>query len=56
MTTLAARAATPSSGTTLRALAAVEARRYARHPLFLAGVALLIWQMIVIISGRGPCG
>lgn len=48
MTTLAARAATPSSGTTMRVLTALEARRYARHPLFLAGVALLIWQMIVI--------
>jgi hypothetical protein len=28
---------------TLRTLAAVEARRYARHPLFLIGVALLIY-------------
>jgi hypothetical protein len=49
MTTLMeTRGATPTSGTTLRALTALEARRYARHPLFLAGVALLIWQVIVI--------
>lgn len=46
MTTLTSRAATSAPGATLRALAALEARRYARHPLFLAGVVLLIWQMV----------
>jgi hypothetical protein len=47
MTTLTGRAVKPASGTTLRALAGLEARRYARHPLFVVGVALLVWQMIV---------
>jgi len=47
MTAISARAVIPAPGATLRALAVLEARRYARHPLFLAGVALLIWQMIV---------
>ena len=42
MTALAERAA-PGRAMTLRTLAGVEARRYARHPLFLLGVALLIW-------------
>lgn len=44
MTTLAERAAPPARATTLRTLARVEARRYARHPLFLIGVALLIYM------------
>jgi hypothetical protein len=43
MTALAERAAAPGRAMTLRTLAGVEARRYARHPLFLLGVALLIW-------------
>ena len=43
MTALAEHAAPPARATTLRTLAGVEARRYARHPLFLIGVALLIW-------------
>jgi hypothetical protein len=43
MTALAERAAPPMRTATLRTLAGVEARRYARHPLFLIGVALLIW-------------
>lgn len=43
MTTLAARpTTTPRGRTTLRTVAGVEARRYALHPLFLAGVVLLI--------------
>ncbi len=33
----------PPRAQTLRTLAGVEARRYARHPLFLIGVALLIY-------------
>jgi len=41
MTTLTSRAATSAPSAPLRALATLEARRYARHPLFLAGVALL---------------
>ena len=56
MTAVTARAVTPAPGATLRALAAVEARRYARHPLFLAGVALLIWQMIVISQDAARAG
>jgi hypothetical protein len=48
MTAITARAVAPAPGTTLRALAGLEARRYARHPLFLAGVAVLVWQMVVI--------
>ena len=43
MTALAEPAAPPSRAETLRTLAGVEARRYARHPLFLVGVALLIY-------------
>ncbi len=46
MTALTSRAGTSAPNATLRALAALEARRYARHPLFLAGVALLTWQMV----------
>jgi hypothetical protein len=47
MTTLTSHASTSAPGATLRALTALEARRYARHPLFLAGVALLTWQMLM---------
>jgi hypothetical protein len=43
MTALAEHATPPARATTLRTLAGVEARRYARHPLFLIGAALLIW-------------
>lgn len=44
MTDLLEGAARPeSAAATLRTLAALESRRYARHPLFLAGVALLGW-------------
>jgi hypothetical protein len=43
MTAVAEQAAPPARSTTLRALAGVEARRYARHPLFLIGVALLTY-------------
>ena len=42
MTTLADRAAPPTPMATLRTLAGLEARRYARHPLFLIGVAFLV--------------
>jgi hypothetical protein len=42
MTTLVERTEAPTRSTTLRTLAGVEARRYARHPLFLTGVALLV--------------
>lgn len=47
MTTLTSHAVTSAPRATLRALATLEARRYARHPLFLAGVALLVWQMVM---------
>ena len=38
-----------SDAATLRALAWIEARRYARHPLFLIGVALLA----VVLAATG---
>jgi hypothetical protein len=42
MTTLVDRTAPPTRMATLRTLAGLEARRYARHPLFLIGVAFLV--------------
>src|SRR5450631_3784655 len=42
MTTLVERTEAPTRSTTLRTLAGVEARRYARHPLFLVGAALMV--------------
>lgn len=45
MTAVAARPAETGRALTLRALAGIEARRYARHPLFLLGVALMGWSM-----------
>jgi hypothetical protein len=42
MTAVLARPETPAGTTTLRALAGVEARRYARHPLFLLGLVPLV--------------
>jgi hypothetical protein len=35
----------------LRTLTGLEARRYARHPLFLIGVALLVWSTASIAKG-----
>jgi ABC-2 type transport system ATP-binding protein len=35
----------PERSTTLRALALREARRYARHPLFLLGAAAMVWSV-----------
>ena len=43
MTTLVQRTEAPARAATLRTLAGVEARRYAWHPLFLIGVALMVW-------------
>jgi hypothetical protein len=54
MTTLIQRTETPARAVThrtLRTLAGVEARRYARHPLFLIGVALMVWVMVNIAKG-----
>jgi hypothetical protein len=51
MTTLVQRTEAPARATTLRTLAGVEARRYARHPLFLTGVALMVWVMVNIAQG-----
>ena len=48
MTTLVDRAAPPTRSVSLRTLAVVEARRYARHPIFLIGVALMAWTMAVV--------
>ena len=42
MTTVNDRETAPPRAVTLRALAGIEARRYAGHPLFLLGVALLV--------------
>lgn len=47
MTTAVEATATPTRAATLRTLAGLEARRYARHPLFLAGAALLGWVTVV---------
>ncbi len=43
MTAVRSRPAPAAPGATLRALAAAEARRYARSPVFLGGVVLLGW-------------
>jgi hypothetical protein len=48
MTAVVERPLTPTRAATLRTLAWVEARRYARHPLFLLGVALLVWASVAI--------
>lgn len=48
MTTLVERPQAPARATTLRTLAGLEARRYARHPLFVTGVALLVVVMAII--------
>jgi hypothetical protein len=56
MTTLTARVATPPEAATLRALGWIEARRYARHPLFLIGVALLIGTMASTVADRSIWG
>ena len=39
----------PGSWPTLRALARVEAKRFARHPLFLLGVAILLIPMVAAV-------
>jgi len=41
------RPAAPAQTLALRSLAALEARRYARSPLFLIGVSLLVWTTTV---------
>jgi hypothetical protein len=41
------RPAPPAASAALRALAALEAKRYVRSPLFLIGTALLVWSTIV---------
>lgn len=46
MTTLVERAQVPARAATLRTLAGLEARRYARHPLFLIGAALMVWTTV----------
>jgi hypothetical protein len=47
MTAVAERRAAPVEET-LKTLARVEARRYARHPLFLLGAGLLVWSSVVV--------
>jgi hypothetical protein len=56
MTVLAERAASPTRAETLRTLAGLEARRYARHPLFLLGAALLVVSMITGWKDVSPAG
>ena len=54
MTTLVQHTETPDPAAThrtLRTLAGVEARRYARHPLFITGVALMVWAMVGMAQG-----
>jgi hypothetical protein len=49
----------PRPAATLRTLAAVEARRYARHPLFLVGTAALVWagvRTLPRLAGSPPDG
>jgi hypothetical protein len=45
MTIMVERVPSPTRASTLRTLAGVETRRYAKHPLFLIGSALLGWVM-----------
>ncbi|HLM04835.1 MAG TPA: hypothetical protein VK402_06555 [Blastococcus sp.] len=47
MTAVVERRAAPAQAT-LRTLAWVEARRYARHPVFLLGAGLLVWSSVAI--------
>lgn len=53
MTTLADRVAPPTPMATLRTLAGLESRRYARHPLFLIGVALLVIASFTAAAATG---
>ncbi len=46
MTAVLSRPAPAARAATLRALAGAEARRYARSPVFLAGVVLLVWGTV----------
>ncbi|MEO7269739.1 MAG: hypothetical protein ABIW49_11095 [Knoellia sp.] len=48
MSTATAAVAAPTRAETVRTLALMEARRYARHPLFLLGIALMAWFTLVI--------
>jgi len=50
MTTMVERTETPTRAATLRTLAGLEARRYAHHPLFLIGVALLVWTTVSVAN------
>jgi hypothetical protein len=47
------RPAAPTRRTPLRSLAALEARRYLRSPLFLIGVGLLVWMTVVATGDLG---
>ncbi len=48
MTPATATLSPPTRATTVRTLALVEARRYARHPLFIIGLVLSVWAMVVV--------
>jgi hypothetical protein len=56
VTTLRSRAAQTQAASTLRVLGWVETRRYAQHPLFLIGVALLIPTAVSTAGDRNPWG
>lgn len=45
-------AATPDARSTVRALAHVEVKRFARHPLFLSGVAIMLMPMVAVLWQR----
>lgn len=47
------RPAPPVASAALRSLAALEARRYLRSPLFLIGVGLLVWTTVVATGDLG---
>ncbi len=50
--TIAAPRSTTATSETLRTLAVVEAKRFARHPLFLVGVALSLWALWSVSDDR----
>ena len=54
MTAVAVGLPTTRQRSTLLALAVVEARRFARHPLFLIGLPLAVWAMVADAQAGGP--
>ncbi|MGY1652788.1 hypothetical protein [Geodermatophilus sp. SYSU D01119] len=56
MSAVLARPAPSTRGATLRSLALAEARRYARAPVFLVGVALLVWATVTSLGDLDDAG